>query len=62
LRVSFDDPEKGMTEIPFATRDTPEAVKRAIAEQARRRQSAAAARGEPGEEKRGGLFGWLRRG
>jgi molecular chaperone DnaK len=51
-----------MTEIPFATRDTPEAVKRAIAEQARRRQSAAAARGEPGEEKRGGLFGWLRRG
>ncbi len=61
LRVSFDDPEKGMTEIPFATRDTPEAVKRAIAEQARRREREAA-KGEAGEEKRGGLFGWLRRG
>ncbi|HZY04541.1 MAG TPA: Hsp70 family protein [Anaeromyxobacteraceae bacterium] len=62
LRVSFDDPEKGMTEIPFATRDTPEPVRRAIAEQARRRETAAAAQGETAEEKRGGLFGWLRRG
>ncbi len=61
LRVSFDDPEKGMTEIPFATRDTPEPVRRAIAEQARRRETAAAGQAEPGEEKRGGLFGWLRR-
>ncbi len=50
LRVSFDDPEKGMTEIPFATRDTPEPVKRAIAEQARRRATAAAAQGEAGDE------------
>ncbi|HEU4382883.1 MAG TPA: Hsp70 family protein [Anaeromyxobacteraceae bacterium] len=62
LRVSFDDPEKGMTEIPFATRDTPEAVKRAIAEQAQRRERAAASQGVASEEKRGGLFGWLRRG
>jgi molecular chaperone DnaK len=61
LRVSFDDPEKGMTEMPFATRDTPEAVKRAIAEQARQREHAEAERANPGQEKRG-FFGWLRRG
>jgi molecular chaperone DnaK len=62
LRVSFDDPEKGMTEIPFATRDTPEPVKRAIAEQARRRERAVAEQAAPDDERRGGLFGWLRRG
>ena len=32
LRVTFDDPERGMVEVPFATRDTPEALRRAIAE------------------------------
>jgi molecular chaperone DnaK len=56
LKVAFDDPASGMREVPFATRDTPEAVRRALAE---------ATRSEPEGEnapKRGGLFGWLRRG
>jgi len=64
LKVSFDDPAKGMTEVELATRDTPESLKRALAEEARKRQDAGA--GAPpsagGEEKRGGLFGWLKRG
>jgi molecular chaperone DnaK len=56
LTVAFDDPVHGMREVPFATRDTPEAVRRAIAEQAR------AKAGQPDEPRRGGgLFGWLRR-
>jgi molecular chaperone DnaK len=58
LKVSFDDPERGMREIDFATRDTPEALKRALAEEAGQRSGATAA----SDEKRGGLFGWLRRG
>jgi molecular chaperone DnaK len=58
LKVSFDDPEKGMTEVGLATRDTPEELKKALAEDARRRQGA----GEPAEERRGGIFGWLKRG
>ena len=64
LKVSFDDPEKGMTEVELATRDTPEGLKKALAEDARRRQGAAGeAPEEPaGEEKRGGIFGWLKRG
>jgi len=56
LKVAFDDPASGMREVPFATRDTPESVRRALAE---------ATRLEPEGEnapKRGGLFGWLRRG
>jgi molecular chaperone DnaK len=61
LKVSFDDPEKGMTQIGLATRDTPEALRRALAEDARRREAAAGARaGEA--ERRGGIFGWLKRG
>ncbi|HVP66216.1 MAG TPA: Hsp70 family protein [Anaeromyxobacteraceae bacterium] len=56
LRVSFDDPQRGMVEIDFATRDTPEAVKRALAESARGRAS-----GFSPEPRRGGLFGWLKR-
>ena len=56
LTVAFDDPASGMREVPFATRDTPEAVRRAIAEKTR---AQAAREGEP---RRGGLFGWLRGG
>jgi molecular chaperone DnaK len=55
LTLAFDDPASGMREVPFATRDTPEAVRRALATAPR----AADAGGEP---RRGGLFGWLRRG
>src|SRR5512140_2592201 len=39
LKVSFDDPEKGMTEVGLATRDTPEGLKKALAEDARRRHA-----------------------
>jgi molecular chaperone DnaK len=60
LKVAFDDPEHGMREVPFATRDTPEAVKRAIAEAARARTLDRAAPTSPEEPRRGGLFGWLR--
>jgi molecular chaperone DnaK len=64
LKVSFEDPVKGMTEIDLATRGTPEALRKALAEDARKRQAAAegaaAAAGEA--EKRGGIFGWLKRG
>src|SRR5512142_1336444 len=62
LKVSFDDPEKGMTEVELATRDTPEGLKKALAEDARRRQAGEADGGDgSGEEKRGGIFGWLKR-
>jgi molecular chaperone DnaK len=61
LKVSFDDPEKGMTEMDMATKDTPEGLKRALAEDARRRE-AAGADAAAGGERRGGLFGWLKRG
>jgi molecular chaperone DnaK len=57
LRVSFDDPERGMVEVPFATRDTPEALRRAIAEKTPPPGAAGAA---PREQRRG-LFGWLTR-
>ena len=63
LKVTFDDPAKGMTVIELATRDTPEAMKKALAEDARKRQAAGdAAAAASDEEKRGGLFGWLKRG
>jgi molecular chaperone DnaK len=64
LKVTFDDPAKGMTAIELATRDTPEGLKKALADDAKRREAAhAQARTAPGEEKRaGGLFGWLKRG
>ena len=64
LKVSFDDPVKGMTEIGLATRDTPEALRKALAEDAKKREAAAAgAAAAAGEaERRGGIFGWLKRG
>ena len=62
LRVSFDDPERGMREVNFATRDTPEALKRALAEVTRRREGEAATlTPRPGEEPRGGILRWLKR-
>jgi molecular chaperone DnaK len=61
LKVTFDDPAKGMSEVDLATRDTPEGLKKALAEDAKRR--VAGAPEAAGEEKRGGgLFGWLKRG
>jgi len=59
LKVSFDDPEKGMTALELATRDTPETLKRALAEAAKAQAPADA--GEK-EKRGGGLFGWLKRG
>src|SRR3990172_3060804 len=59
LKVAFDDPERGMREIQFATRDTPEALRRAVAAMAAQR---AAESGEREVRRGGGLFGWLRRG
>jgi molecular chaperone DnaK len=59
LKVTFDDPAQGMREVDFATRDTPEQLRRAFAEEAARR----APGGESGERavrRGGGLFGWLR--
>ncbi len=61
LKVSFDDPEKGPTALKLATRDTPEGLKRALAEEARRREAGATAQADAGGEKKG-LFGWLKRG
>ena len=61
LKVTFDDPARGLTAVELATRDTPEALRRALAEEARRRE-AAGAEVAAGEERRGGLFGWLKRG
>jgi len=61
LKVTFDDPTKGMTEIGIATRDTPDALKKALAEEARKREAGAAAATASGEEKKGGIFGWLKR-
>jgi molecular chaperone DnaK len=59
LKVAFDDPQRGMREVPFATRDTPEPVRRAVGEQSAR---AALAGGADEPRRGGGLFGWLRRG
>jgi molecular chaperone DnaK len=62
LKVSFDDPEKGMTELKIATRDTPDALRRALADAAEAHKPK---EGEPepaAGEKRGGLFGWLKGG
>jgi len=58
LTVGFDDPAQGMREIRFTTRDTPEALRRAVEEALARRASETP---EPAG-RRGGLFGWLRRG
>jgi molecular chaperone DnaK len=65
LKVSFDDPEKGMTELQIATRDTPDALRRALAEAAEHAKGRLPGPGDsrPRDgEKRGGLFGWLTRG
>ena len=61
--MTFDDPEKGMTEVKLATRDTPDQLKRALADdKARREERANAAAGAAaGDERKGGLFGWLKR-
>ncbi|HEY7725362.1 MAG TPA: Hsp70 family protein [Anaeromyxobacteraceae bacterium] len=57
LKVSFDDPEKGMREVSFATRDTPESLRRALADELAHRPEQGTGR----EARRGGLLGWLRR-
>jgi molecular chaperone DnaK len=63
LKVSFDDPVKGVTEVGLATRDTPEGLRKALAEDARRReQHAGMGADAAGEERKGGIFGWLKRG
>jgi len=63
LKVSFEDPVKGMTELELATRDTPESLRRALAEDARRRAPAGeGGAATAGGERRGGIFGWLKRG
>ncbi|GEJ57357.1 Hsp70 family protein [Anaeromyxobacter diazotrophicus] len=59
LKVVFDDPEQGMRQVDFATRDTPEALRRALAERAARH---GAEPSDPEVRRGGGLFGWLRRG
>ncbi len=52
-----------MTEVGLATRDTPEAIKKALAEEARKREAAdGKASAAQGAERRGGIFGWLKRG
>src|SRR5512146_1837970 len=61
LKVSFDDPEKGMTQVGLATRDTPEGLRKMLAEDAKRRDAAAGAAAAGGEERRGGIFGGLKR-
>ena len=62
LKVSFDDPDQGMREVSFATRDTPESLRRAVADELERSRRAAGP--APGADARrsGGLLGWLRRG
>ncbi len=63
LKVSFDDPEKGMTELKIATRDTPDAIRKALADAADSKKTAEGEASRSTEEKRGGgLFGWLKRG
>jgi len=66
LKVAFDEPGHGMREVSFATRDTPEALKRALPADAGKGAGAASppapAEDEGERERRGGLFGWLRRG
>jgi molecular chaperone DnaK len=62
LKVSFDDPVKGMTEIELATKDTPKALRDALAEEAKKREVAHGQPSAQGAERRGGIFGWLKRG
>jgi molecular chaperone DnaK len=51
-----------MTEIELATKDTPEALRKALAEEARKREAAAPVPAAVDAEKRGGIFRWLKRG
>jgi molecular chaperone DnaK len=60
LKVTFDDPSQGMRAVDFATRDTPEALRLALAEQAARRDATTGTE-EQSVRRGGGLFGWLRR-
>ncbi len=63
LKVSFDDPEKGMTELQIATRDTPDALRRALEAAAASKKTSDGEASRSTEEKRsGGLFRWLKRG
>jgi molecular chaperone DnaK len=62
LKVTFDDPEKGMTEVKLATRDTPDQLKKAMADDKAQREARAGAASGAAEERKGGLFGWLKRG
>ncbi len=62
LKVSFDDPEKGMTELKIATRDTPDALRRALADAAEAQKPKEGEAQPAAGEKRGGLFGWLKGG
>jgi molecular chaperone DnaK len=62
LKVSFDDPVKGMTAIDLATRDTPEAIRKALADEARKREAHGTRAVEEPEKRGGGIFGWLKRG
>jgi molecular chaperone DnaK len=62
LKVSFDDPVKGMTEIELATKDTPDALRKALAEEAKKREAARATPPPGAEPERRGIFGWLKRG
>src|SRR6266508_1385367 len=62
LKVSFDDPVKGMTQIELATKDTRAALRKALAEDARKREAEQDAAFPDGAGKRGGIFGWLKRG
>ncbi|HET9594980.1 MAG TPA: Hsp70 family protein [Anaeromyxobacteraceae bacterium] len=62
LKVTFDDPAQGMRAIDFATRDTPEALRRALAEASARTAEALPPGVEQEVRRGGGLFGWLRRG
>jgi molecular chaperone DnaK len=62
LKVTFDDPAQGMRAVDFATRDTPEALRRALADAAARTAEALPPGAEQEVRRGGGLFGWLRRG
>jgi molecular chaperone DnaK len=62
LKVTFDDPTQGMRAIDFATRDTPEALRRALADAAAKTAEALPPGAEQEVRRGGGLFGWLRRG
>ena len=57
LKVTFDDPARGMTAVELATRDTPEALRRALAEEARRREAGGRRAGRAGRSDGAGSSG-----